>query len=189
MDKELNDFKAGLISLAKVKFPERNIVMGEGSIHSKIMLIGEAPGGDEEKLGRPFVGKAGKNLTYFLESVGIDRKSLYITNVVKVRPYKLSKKTGRKSNRPPNREELEFFIPFLDREIEAVKPELIVTLGNTPLRAVTKDKTANIGDYHGQLIYAGEYRLFPLYHPAAIIYNNKLEEVYNEDIWKLKRFF
>lgn len=185
----LTDFESALTYAVEIRFPDRKIVMGEGRKDSKIMLIGEAPGGDEERLGRPFVGKAGRNLTQFLESIEVEREYLYITNVVKIRPYRLSEKTGRAVNRPPNKAELEFFIPFLKKEIDEVTPDLIVTLGNTPLRAVTGDETANIGDYHGKVINVGKYRVFPLYHPAAIIYNRKLEEIYNEDIRLLKSCF
>lgn len=189
MNESLKDLEMAITAAAEREFPGRKTVMGEGNVHSGIMLIGEAPGGEEEKLGRPFVGKAGKNLTGFLEIMGLDRSGLYITNVVKIRPCGQSAKTGRTVNRPPTRNELEFFIPFLEREIEAVDPGIIVTLGNTPLRAVTGEKTASIGEYHGRIITVGGRRIFPLYHPAAVIYNRKLETVYMEDIWILRSCF
>ena len=75
----------------------------------------------------------------------VEKEDVYLTNVVKIRPFKLSAKTGGKINRPPEREEINFFIPFLKMEIEAVNPNLIVTLGNVPLQAVTDDKKATIG--------------------------------------------
>ncbi len=189
MNKRLTDFNEHLVSAAGERFPGRILVMGEGDHNASIMLVGEAPGAEEEKLKRPFVGKAGKNLTRFLDTVGMERDCLYITNVVKIRPYKISPKTGRTVNRPPSKEELEFFSPLLRDEIEAVEPKLIVTLGNTPLRAVTGIDSANIGDYHGEVINVGKYRVFPLYHPAAVIYNRKLEHIYSEDMGKIKKFF
>ena len=167
-------------------FGERRVVFGEGRINAEIMLIGEAPGGEEDRLGRPFVGKAGKNLDQFLEIVGLDRGDLYVSNVVKLRPYKLSPKTNKPINRPPNREELAFFVPLLHEEIEIVKPKLIVTLGNFALKNVLMDNKVSIGDYHGRLVEADNKRLFPLYHPAAIIYDRAKEAVYIEDLHKLK---
>ena len=114
---------------------EKPIVFGEGQWHSpEIMLIGEAPGEQETLQGRPFVGKAGKNLDGFLSVVGLLREEIYISNVVKVRPVKISVK-GTVSNRPPNREELELFTPWLKREILLVQPKTIVTLGNVALKA------------------------------------------------------
>lgn len=176
-----------IISACEMAFPDKKPVLGEGSPNARLMLIGEAPGSEEERLGRPFVGKAGKNLDSFLEMTGLDRKELYITNTVKIRPARQSGKTGKPVNRPPNACELEFFIPFLMEEIGIVSPWLIVTLGNTPLRAVTGNSGASIGGVHGKLISVGDRRLFPLYHPAAVIYNRSLEEIYIEDLRKLRK--
>ena len=103
-------------------FPENRLVFGEGRPGVSLMLIGEAPGENEEAQGRPFVGKAGKNLDEFLRLSGIDRTEVYITNAVKFRPFKIGK-SGRKSNRPPTREEIDMFRPFLVREIGMVRPK------------------------------------------------------------------
>lgn len=167
-------------------FEGRKIVFGDGDIGAKIMLIGEAPGGEEEKQGKPFVGKAGQNLNEFLEILGLERSNLYISNVVKLRPYKLSPKTNKPVNRPPNKEELKFFVPYLHREIDIVKPELVVTLGNFALKNVTLDNKIVIGDCHGELMEINNIKLFPLYHPASVIYNRSLREVYLSDLYKLK---
>lgn len=168
------------------RFGDRKVVFGEGKINAEIMLIGEAPGGEEEKQGKPFVGKAGKNLNEFLEIVGLDRSDLYVSNVVKLRPFKLSPKTNRPINRPPNKEELDFFVPLLHKEIEIVKPKLIVTLGNFALKNVLMNQKASIGDYHGKIIEKDGKRIFPLYHPASIIYDRAKEPIYIEDLNKLK---
>lgn len=161
------------------------IVFGEGNIDAKIMLIGEAPGEKETILLRPFVGKAGKNLDEFLEIVELLREDIYITNTVLFRPFNINEKTGRLSNRPPNKKEIQLCFPYLIKQIEIVKPDIIVTLGNTPLKALLNNK-ALIGNVHGRLIKMDTYRLFPLYHPASIIYNRKLKEIYYEDLLKLK---
>lgn len=166
----------------------RILVFGEGNKNSDIILIGEAPGGEEERLRRPFVGKAGQNLTEFLDTLELAREDIYITNVVKVRPTKISEKTGNPVNRQPNMEEIGFFINYLIREIKIINPKIIVTLGNFALKAVTNDANAKIGAMHGKLKKIGRYNIFPLYHPASIIYNQGLKSVYDNDLLKLKEY-
>ncbi|MGN0779946.1 MAG: uracil-DNA glycosylase [Aristaeellaceae bacterium] len=173
---------------------ERKIlVYGEGRTeHPPIMLIGEAPGEQETLQGRPFVGKAGKNLDGFLQAVGLHREDIYISNVVKIRPTKVSPK-GSVSNRPPSREELLLFTPWLYEEILLVQPQRIVTLGNVALQALV-GKNAVIGAYHGRSVQAevrhGDraqaFEVCPLYHPASIIYNRALTAVYAEDLQALR---
>ena len=169
------------------KYSDKKLVFGEGTTGG-IMLIGEAPGGEEEKLGRPFVGKAGKNLNEFLEIAGLKREDLYISNVVKFRPVSTSPKTGRPVNRTPSKNEIEDFVPLLMEEIKAYKPKLIVTLGNVPLKAVTGDNRLFIGACHGKLIELKGMRIYPLYHPASVIYNRSLKAVYAEDVKGIKSY-
>lgn len=156
------------------------LVFGEGRINAPVMLVGEAPGEQESLLGRPFVGKAGKNLDEFLEGAGMAREALYVTNTVKFRPTKVSA-AGRTVNRPPTQEEIKLFLPWLQREIGLVDPKCVVTLGNVPLKALT-DRRSVIGDMHGRFIALGERLLFPMYHPASVIYNPSLKEVYRQDL-------
>lgn len=174
----LRDFLAGVMPGR-----ENALVFGEGPLHPKLMLIGEAPGEQETLMGRPFVGKAGKNLDHFLELAGMRREEIYISNAVKIRPTKTGK-TGRISNRPPTKEEIALFRPWLLREIDLVAPQVIATLGNVPLFAVTGDRRLTIGEAHGRVMEAGETgrRLFALYHPASLIYNRALEPVYEQDV-------
>lgn len=169
------------------------LVFGDGQEKKPVlMLIGEAPGEQEALQGKPFVGKAGKNLDEFLSTLEIRREDLYISNVVKFRPSKLSA-VGRRVNRPPTREERELFRPWLMREIAIVKPDALVTLGNVALQAFVKDV---IGSVHGAwqrvVVAPAEKKaftlpLFPLYHPASIIYNRSLAATYQEDLQKLKQ--
>jgi len=177
---ELREFLAGVMPGR-----ENTLVFGEGPLDPVLMLIGEAPGEQETLQGRPFVGKAGKNLDYFLELAGLAREEIYISNAVKIRPTKVSK-TGRISNRPPTKEEIALFRPWLMREIALVRPKMIATLGNVPLGAVTGRKQT-IGQVHGTVIPAGEtgLALFALYHPASLIYNRSLESVYEQDVSRL----
>lgn len=165
---------------------DKILVFGDGnSDRPDIMLIGEAPGEQETLQRRPFVGKAGKNLDEFLELMGIDRKSLYVSNVVKIRPTSLGK-TGRVRNRAPSKEEISLFLPFLMKEIELVAPKALVTLGNVPLKALMGDK-ATVGELHGRWHTAANgLPLYALYHPAAIIYRRELKEVYVRDVLSLK---
>ena len=164
---------------------DKPLVLGEGKADSPaLMLIGEAPGETEVLKRRPFVGKAGKNLNEFLELAQLKREDIFVTNVVKIRPVEKGP-TGRTRNRAPNREELSLFTPWLLREIEAVRPAALATLGNVPLKALTDGKST-VGDTHGQwLASKAGIPLFALYHPASIIYRRALAPVYEEDVMTL----
>jgi len=178
---ELNRFIAGIYE------GERKVLVhGEGRVGARVMLIGEAPGEQETLQGRPFVGKAGRNLDEFLELAGIDRGELYVSNTVKFRPTRISD-AGRTVNRPPTQEEIRLFLPWLKQEIGMVHPECIVTLGNVPLKALY-DRKAVIGDVHGSFIEVDGMRLYPMYHPASMIYNPTLREVYREDVRNLAKW-
>ena len=178
-----------IINFIKTRFAgeKDHIVLGEGKeTHPAIMLVGEAPGAQEVIEKRPFVGRAGKNLNAFLQTVALEREELYVSNVVKFRPRKPGK-TGKDINRTPSLTEVEAFLPCLFEEVAMVSPKVIVSLGNTPLYAFTGEK--NIGQVHGKMmtvkIEERDYNLFPLYHPAAVIYNRSLTKVYEEDVRKL----
>lgn len=191
----MQDYRARVTRFFSTLWPaeEKPLVFGEGKWdHPPIMLIGEAPGEQETLQRRPFVGKAGKNLDGFLEVMELKREDIYISNVVKIRPTKVSDK-GSVSNRPPNREELMLFTPYLKEEILLVQPGVIVTLGNVALRALMGPK-ATIGDMHGRAAESevvhgrqqGVFQVFPLYHPASIIYNRTLTQVYADDLKALR---
>ena len=167
-------------------FNNPTLVFGEGKLKPILALVGEAPGKNEELQRKVFVGKAGSNLNYFLSRLHILREDIYITNVVKHRPFKLNDKTQNIVNRPPNKQELDFYKPYLLEEVSLVKPKYVVTLGNTSLQAITQNENLKIGDVHGNLIEINDLSIFPLYHPASIIYNNKLKAVYEQDLIKLK---
>ena len=170
---------------------ENDMVFGEGNADAAVMLVGEAPGAEETRLKRPFVGQAGKNLDQFLKVIGLERCDIYITNVVKFRPYKISAK-GTVSNRPPTRTEIACMQPHLMREIETVAPAVVVTLGNTPLQSVLQNPRATIGACHaaplGAKALTHAFTMFPLYHPASVIYNPSLKTTYANDLDLLKRF-
>lgn len=143
-----------------------NIVFGEGPPDAKLMLVGEAPGEDEDAQGRPFVGRSGQLLDRILESVGLHRDDVYITNMVKYRPP---------GNRNPTPQEISLSEPLLLEQIKLVQPQIIATLGNVPTQYFvgTKDgitKThGNWFDWHG-------VKVFPLYHPAYLLRNPSREK-------------
>jgi DNA polymerase len=135
-------------------------VVGEGSLNSKIIFIGEAPGKNEDETGRPFVGRAGKLLTQLVNSLGLSREDVWIGNVIKHRPPK---------NRPPRPEEIFACKNFLTRQIELINPEIIVSLGRFSFNYFLPD--AKISSERGKLIDMGRFKLFPVYHPAAALRN------------------
>ncbi len=191
----INKLRERLIErIEESEFAEMPFVLGEGSDKPVFMMVGEAPGAEEERSGHPFVGKAGKNLSAFLEMLELERSQIYLTNVVKIRPSKLNEKTGNIINRPPSTKEINFFRPLLQDEINTIQPNLIIPLGNFALQSVLLDRKAHIGHYHGRpyiiedRILNKETVVFPLYHPAAIIYNGSLKEAYEEDLLKLKEY-
>lgn len=168
--------------------PELRLVFGEGQTEAPILFwIGEAPGEQEERQGRPFVGRAGINLDGFLGVLGVQRNAAYITNVVKFRPVQIGP-TGRKRNRPPTVEEIAVFRPWLFEEIGLVQPRHLITLGNTPLKALM-GKSATIGELHGIWQEWRGIKLYPMYHPASIIYRRELAEVCRNDLERLRLEF
>lgn len=157
-------------------------VIGEGNHDAEIMFIGEAPGENEAKTGHPFCGRAGKILDELLQSAGIKRDEVYITNIVKDRPQK---------NRDPLPEEIEIYAPFLDRQIEIIKPKVVATLGRFSMQYVMtryglEDKLDTIGSLHGRVLETTNFKLVPLYHPAAAIYNQHLLDTLKQDFQVLK---
>ena len=143
------------------------MVPGDGNPDAAVVFVGEAPGKTEDELGRPFMGRAGKLLDELLAEAGVVRADVWITNVVKARPPK---------NRDPKAPEIAHWMPFLERELELIQPQLIVPLGRHALKHFAPE--AKIGEVHGTLF---DGRLFPLYHPAAAMYNQTLKATLFED--------
>jgi len=171
---------------------DREIVLGDGRAGSPIVLVGEAPGAKEVELKKPFVGQAGKYLQDFLRVLGLYREQLYITNTVKFRPTRKSSKTLGEINRAPSQKEIDEFKQYLFEELEIINPKVIVTLGNVPLKTVTGNENAKVGDLHGKNIKVRingmVYDIFSLYHPAEVINRRELKEIYYNDLDALKTF-
>ncbi|MEM1873317.1 MAG: type-4 uracil-DNA glycosylase [Acidilobaceae archaeon] len=172
-------------------------VPGEGSLRARVMLVGEAPGRREDEEGRPFVGAAGKLLTALLESIGVRRSDVYITNVVKCRPP---------NNREPTEDEVKACNPFLRRQIELVKPKAIVALGRIAGRTLYEMaglRWVSVERARGNVVRAKiqelEVSLVVTYHPAAALYNpqlraelendfkNLVSRLFREDSWSKRR--
>jgi DNA polymerase len=153
----------------------KHLVFGEGSPKAKIIFIGEAPGRSEDETGLPFVGAAGKFLDELLQSIGLARKDVYITSILKYRPPK---------NRDPRPEEKAEFWPYLQAQLEVIQPQLIVTLGRHSLNCFLPK--AVIGAVHGQPQSWENYCLVPLYHPAAVLYNGKMRQTLFDDFAVIK---
>lgn len=161
-------------------------VLGEGSHDAHIMFIGEAPGQNEAKTGRPFCGAAGKILDSLLASIDLPRESVYISNIVKDRPP---------GNRDPLPSEIERYAPFLDRQIDTIQPKVIATLGRFSMEYIMRKFGLSlalepISRAHGKAYDAvasyGPIKIVPLYHPAAAIYNQALKATLLEDFKILK---
>jgi DNA polymerase len=157
-----------------------NTVPGEGGLASQVVLVGEAPGRKEDESGRPFVGSAGKLLDAALERVGLSRSRVFITNVVKCRPP---------GNRRPRSDEVAICTFYLDEQLAILAPRVVAPMGNSSLRHVFGRFGLGrfvIGEVHGRPhpvdFSWGEVVVFPLYHPAAILYNRSLESELYADL-------
>lgn len=157
----------------------KNAVVGQGVSNPLFLLVGEAPGADEDELGLPFVGRSGKLLTKLLDEVGISReKNLYISNTVKCRPPE---------NRNPLKDETASCKEYLTRQIELLNPKVIIPVGNYACKYFLGNK-AQISKLHGQPLEWEGKILFPVYHPAAVLRNINLLPIMKEDLLKLKKY-
>jgi DNA polymerase len=161
-------------------------VIGEGSHDAKIMFVGEAPGRNEAKTGRPFCGTAGKVLDELLEHVGIKRPDVYITNIVKDRPQE---------NRDPTPEEIEIYGPFLDRQVEILQPKIICALGRYAMGYIMQKfglgtQMEAISKMHGRSFDTktsyGPIKVVCLYHPCVAVYNPTRKPELKKDFEILK---
>jgi DNA polymerase len=155
------------------------VVFGAGNADAELMFIGEAPGANEDRMGLPFVGQAGKLLDRLLGEIGMDRKEVWICNTLKCRPP---------DNRDPHPNEIEACQDYLRRQVELIEPTVICTLGNFSTKLLRGDSTG-ISRVHGQeelrLIGQRAVRLYPLYHPAAALYTPSTLEALRADFHRI----
>ena len=157
----------------------KNFVFGSGNHNADIMVIGEAPGADEDAQGLPFVGKAGQLLTKILESINLKREDVFICNIIKCRPPE---------NRRPMSDEVAECLPYLLKQIELIKPMFILALGATAVESLMGIK-GKMADIRGKLIDFHGVQTLVTYHPAALLYNNSLKRDVWEDVKFLKRLY
>ena len=166
-----------------------NVVIGKGNENSEIMFIGEAPGRKEDEQGEPFVGAAGKNLDKLLEGVGLSMDEIYIVNILKCRPPE---------NRDPLPEEIRAHTPWLLKQIKDMNPRIVCSLGNYSTKFLMAlgdvdlmKKQPGITSVHGKVqiieMQGLKFRLIPLFHPAAIIYNRGIQGLWEEDMKIVKK--
>ncbi|MFQ3275568.1 MAG: uracil-DNA glycosylase family 4 [Candidatus Nanohaloarchaea archaeon] len=149
-------------------------VTAVGPEDADVMMVGEAPGENEVKEGEPFVGRAGQKLNDILKDIGVERSDIYITNLVKVRPPE---------NRDPKREEIDYWRPLLDREIEEVDPDIVLTLGNFASKELL-GKKEGITSIHGRIFSREGRKIMPVYHPAATLYDRSKTPELEKDLRK-----
>ena len=147
-----------------------NTVPGEGNLDASLMFVGEGPGADEDAKGRPFVGAAGKLLDKIIVAMGMHREEVYIGNVVKCRPP---------ANRLPEKDEMDSCLPYLERQIKAIDPAIIVLLGSTAYKAIIKDSREGITKVRGQVIELDGRLYIPTFHPAALLRDPSKKK----DVW------
>lgn len=174
---QLDQIKADILSqnvcpeLAK---QATQLVFGDGNPDAQVVFIGEAPGKNEDLQGIPFVGAAGKFLNEMLATVGMNRDDIYITNIVKYRPP---------NNRDPLPEEKQAFLPFLEAQLEVIRPALVITLGRHSMDSLLPG--LKISQVHGQpKRYKGQVYL-PLFHPAAALYNGGMRQTLIDDFLRI----
>ena len=176
MEREIQKIKLQVTKCTKCELSEtrNNSVPGKGNYKADVIFVGEAPGKNEDVNGEPFIGIAGKKLTMVLESAGVTREEVYITNIVKCRPPK---------NRVPTITERDTCKNYLEKEIEIIKPKIICILGNTAFNSLLNGN--EITKFRGKIAKKNNQLYFLSVHPAATIYNQKLISVLKKDMRKL----
>jgi uracil-DNA glycosylase len=169
----------GCLNCPQLAATRTQVVFGAGNADADLMFVGEAPGANEDRMGRPFVGQAGKLLSQLLVEVGLERADVFITNVLLCRPP---------GNRDPHPAEIENCQGYLFRELELIEPKVVCTLGNFATKLLRGDN-AGISRVHGQdevrVIGPRAVRLYPLFHPAAALYTPRMLEILREDFARI----
>lgn len=171
LEKQIKDCKK-----CKLCNNRHNIVLGAGNRQAKVMFIGEGPGADEDIQGEPFVGKAGKLMDQAFKGIGIERKDVYIANVVKCRPPQ---------NRNPEQDEVDSCIDYLRAQVMLVKPEIIVLLGSVALKAIL-GKEYSITSSRGKWVEKKGIQYMPTFHPAALLRDESKKIAFWKDLKEVK---
>jgi uracil-DNA glycosylase family 4 len=156
-----------------------NVVFGTGSIDSDILFVGEAPGAEEDRLGEPFVGKAGELLTKIIQAMGLSREKVYIANVLKCRPDTPGQSSG---NRKPDPTEMATCLPYLEEQIAIIRPKIMVALGATAIEGLLGQSRVQVTRIRGQWLEFHGIPLMPTYHPAYLLRNDSMTE--KRKVWE-----
>ncbi|MBX4190138.1 uracil-DNA glycosylase [Candidatus Parcubacteria bacterium] len=159
----------------KRKFQDKKLIFGSGSVPAKVVVVSEMPGPDEERESKPLTGHNEKLLNQVLKSVGIDRKKVYITNVVKYSPQ---------PGKMPSPKEIKSYLPFLKEEIKTINPQVVITLGNIALNGIGLRQP--LDNIHGKTFNFGSFELLPTYHPSHALKNPEIKAVMQTDLAKIK---
>jgi len=189
VEKKLKEIRDEVIGCQKCPLYKTRTypVIGEGSHQAKIIFVGEAPGAQEDKTGRPFCGAAGKVLDETLGAVGIKKEEVYICNLLKCRPPQ---------NRDPQKEEIDACVSYLERQIELINPKVVCPLGRHSMKLLMekfglKDAVEPISKIHGKVFESntlfGSIKVIPFYHPAVATYNPNMKEVLKKDFKVLEK--
>lgn len=157
----------------KQKFKDKNLVFGHGAVGAQIVFVGEAPGEAEAREGKPIAGNSAKLLNQLLKTYGIDKRKVYLTNVLKYTAIKA-----------PSAKEIKSHVPFLKEEIKTVGPQIVVTLGTMALNGVGLRQP--LDNIHGRIINFGHYELLPTFHPGAALNDPQVKVLLETDFGKLK---
>lgn len=174
---QLAEIAAGLEAdgvTAHLRATATQLVPGDGDPDAELLFIGEAPGAKEDAVGKPFVGAAGRLLDQMLESIGLDRSRVFVTNIVKYRPP---------DNRDPTPEEIKVSIPYLERQVAVIRPKLIVFLGRHAMSVFLPE--LKISQAHGKPVRKGGQVYLPLFHPAAALYNPGQRQLLFDDFARI----
>ncbi len=159
----------------KKKFKDKKLIFGAGFIGAKVVFVGEAPGPDEEREGKPMSAQSLKILNQVLRSLGINKNKVYLTNVLKYNP------AGKKI---PTSKEIRSYVPFLKEEIKTISPRVVVTLGNIALTGIGLRQP--LDNVHGRIFNFGSYELLPTFHPSHILRDPGIKLLMQNDLGKLK---
>ena len=188
IDEQLKNVRDKVIKCKKCSLSKTRIlpVIGQGDHQAKVVLIGEAPGSNEDKTGVPFCGAAGAILDELLNSINYKREDVYICNILKCRPP---------NNRNPETDEIKACTPYLEEQFQAINPQIICSLGNYAtsyiLEKYGEKEVQSIGQIHGRVFEIktnfGLVKIIPLYHPATVVYNRNMIEILKSDFKILKK--
>jgi uracil-DNA glycosylase len=156
----------------------KNVVFGVGNIHAKLMFVGEAPGADEDAQGEPFVGKAGQLLTRIINTMGLSRQEVYIANILKCRPDTPGQTTG---NRKPTAQEMKTCIPWLEKQIELIRPQIMVALGGTAVEGLL-GYCPGITKMRGTWQTYRNIPLMPTFHPSYLLRDERMPD--KRKVWE-----